>query len=183
MTEHDQIAEATRTPLDEISDAARVLGERRDHLAKLVKALTTGLEALKTDSLPAMRIAIAEASTAWESLKALIEANPNLFVKPRTVALHGIKVGYAKGKGGLEIEDPERTVKLIKKHMPDQADVLIATEETPVKDALAQLSAEQLKKLGVNVKGTADQVVIRPADGEVDKLVKALIKAETEEEA
>ncbi|MGA0610533.1 hypothetical protein [Caldimonas sp. KR1-144] len=170
------------TTLDEIGDAARVLSERRARLRTLVEALTRGLEALKTDSLPEMRVAITEATQAWESLRDLVEANPQLFKKPRTVALHGIKVGFEKGKGGLEIVDPDRTVALIRKHLPDQADVLIATKEAPAKDALAQLSAEQLKKVGVNVKGTGDQVVIRPADGEIDKLVKALVKAQIEED-
>lgn len=169
------------TTLDELGARARLLAERREHLRKMVAALTRGLEALKDDHMPGIRTAIGEASDAWERLRELVEANPQLFKKPRTVSMHGIKFGFEKGKGGLEIADPDKTVKLIRKHLPEQAEVLIATREVPAKDALAQLPADQLKKLGVNLKGSDDQVVIRPADAEVDKLVKALVKASVEE--
>lgn len=168
------------TTMDEIGERARVLAERRTKLHEMVQRLKAGLDALTNEQMPALREAIDGATAAWEQLRALIEANPQHFIKPRTVTVNGIKVGFEKGKGGLEIADPDKTVKLIRKHLPDQADVLIATKEAPAKDALAQLPADQLKKLGVNLKGTDDQVVIRPADGDVDKLVKALVKAEVE---
>ncbi len=69
----------------------------------------------------------------------------------------------------------------IKKHLPEQADVLIKLKETPVKDALAQLSAAELKKLGVTVSEAGDQVVVKPVDSEVDKMVDALMKEAGEE--
>jgi len=170
------------TTIDELGERARVLAEHRTRLAEMVQKLKAGIDALTNDALPELRKAIDGATAAWESLRELIEAHPEHFIKPRTMTLSGIKVGFEKGKGGLEIADPEKTVKLIRKHLPDQCDLLIATKETPAKDALALLPADQLKKLGVNVKGSDDQVVIRPADGEVDKLVKAFVKATTEVE-
>lgn len=147
----------------------------------LVSALNRGIEALKTDHMPALRESIGEATAAWDGLLTLVQANPQHFKKPRTVVMHGIKFGFEKGKGGLDIVDPDKTVTLIRKHLPDQADVLIATREVPAKDALAQLPADQLKKLGVNLKGTGDRVVIRPADGDIDKLVKVLVDASVEQ--
>lgn len=171
------------TTMDEIGERARVLAEHRTRLHALVQHLKEGIDALQADQMPAIREAIDGATAAWEQLRALIEANPQHFIKPRTMTVNGIKVGFEKGKGGLEIADPDKTVKLIRKHLPDQADVLIATKETPAKDALAQLPADQLKRLGVNVKGTDDQVVIRPVDGDVDKLVKAFVKAAVEVES
>lgn len=92
-----------------------------------------------------------------------------------------MKVGYQKGKGTISFEDADSVVARIKKHLPDQADVLIKLKETPVKDALAQLSAADLKKIGVTVSEAGDQVVIKPVDSEVDKMVDALLKDVGEE--
>ena len=94
----------------------------------------------------------------------------------------GIKVGYAKGKGALSFDDADSVVARIKKHLPEQADVLIRTKEAPVKEALAQLSAAELKKIGVTLSEAGDQTVVRPVDSEVDKMVDALLKAATGEE-
>ena len=70
----------------------------------------------------------------------------------------------------------------IKKHLPEQADVLIRTKEAPVKEALAQLTAAELKKIGVTIEDAGDTVVIKPVDSEVDKLVDALLKGAASDE-
>ena len=167
--------------LETIIARAQVLAWRRRHLQELVEALNTGIEALKADALPNICGAIDQAGVAWKELADLVQAHPDLFVRPRSIEAHGIKFGFQKGKGGLEIEDPEKTVSLIEKLMPDQVELLIAVKKSPVKDALVQLSAAELKKLGVEVKGTGDVVFIKPAEGAVDKLVKALVASATEE--
>lgn len=171
------------TPIDLLGQRAEALARARKHLADFVAAMNEGLERLRADNMPGLRQCIDAGGAAWSALEAEIKAHPECFVRPRTMSLHGIKFGFAKGKGGLEIADPDRTVALIRKHLPDQADVLIATREAPVKDALAQLPADQLKRIGVEVKGTGDTVVIRPADSDLDKLVKALVGEAAEGEA
>jgi hypothetical protein len=95
---------------------------------------------------------------------------------------HGIKVGYKKGTGKIEWEDADQVVKLIKKHFPDQADVLIISSEKPAKDALAQLTAAELKKLGVLVEESGDVPFIKDTSSEVDKLVAAFLKDEATDE-
>lgn len=99
-----------------------------------------------------------------------------MFDTPRTVVFYGIKVGLQKGKGAIEWDDDAQVVKLIEKHFPEQADVLIKTTKKPVKKALAQLTVAELKKLGIVVEETGDQVVIKSTDSEIDKLVNALLK-------
>jgi hypothetical protein len=169
--------------LQPIIDRAQLLAQRRDQLGTMVKALNDGIEALKADCLPEIKAAIDNASAAWLALESDVRAHPELFVKPRTLKAHGIAFGFAKGKGGLEIANPDRTVKLIRKWLPELEQTLIAVRETPVKDALSQLAADDLKRLGVEVKGTGDVVVIRPVDGEVEKLVRALVRAATDDDA
>ena len=148
-----------------------------------VMADATAHEAvLRREHLPGIKRALARAAETEAALRALVEANPGCFIRPRTQVFAGIKVGYAKGKGALSFDDADSVVARIKKHLPEQADVLIRTKEAPVKEALAQLSAAELKKIGVTLSEAGDQTVVRPVDSEVDKMVDALLKAATGEE-
>lgn len=164
--------------LDDLTARALALATTRQQLGTLVQALNAGLEALKANQMPEIRAAIDTAAAAWAALEADIQASPGLFIKPRTVAAHGITFGIEKSKGVITVPDADKTVALIRKHLPEQADVLIAKKDVPVKKALAQLTAADLRRIGVQVGDGQDTVVIRPAPSDVDKLVKALVKAE-----
>ncbi len=167
--------------IETISKRAEVYSTARQLLTEKVTAFNDGLAALRKDHIPGVKKAVARAVEAEAALRALIEANPDCFTKPKTQVFSGVKVGYQKGKGTISFEDADSVVARIKKHLPDQADVLFKLKETPVKDALAQLSATDLKKIGVTVSEAGDQVVIKPVDSEVDKMVDALLKDVGEE--
>ncbi len=161
--------------ITEIMDKTTALAEQRARMNSLVTSLNQAVKDLMADRLPEVRAAIDTAAQTWAELETMLRENPKLFLKPRTVTVAGIKVGYEKGKGGLEIPNPAKTVELIKKHLADQAELLIDTTEKPAKAALQQLPAADLKRVAVNVKDAGDRIVIRPADTEIDKLVKALV--------
>jgi len=166
--------------LDQIQHDCRKFAERREALTLFVSELNSQIEALQRRYLPDIRRMVGRAAEVHADLKAHIEQAPELFKKPRTHVFHGIKVGYAKGKGGIEIADEQFTVRKIQDLLPTPGDYIRVTE-VPDKDALAKLTAGELKKLGCTVVGTGDYVVIKPTDTAVDKLVTALIKAATEE--
>jgi hypothetical protein len=175
-----------KPPMHELKDIepkAKAYADARAKVTEIVTELNTAIEALKRDSMPGLKRAIARAAEKHDQLKVIIEESPRLFRSPRTVVMHGIKIGYAKGKGGIAFDDADQVIKLIKKHQAHVADELIKTTETPVKQALALLSVADLKKLGCTVIDAGDAVVIKPADGAVDKLVDALMKGATESEA
>ena len=46
--------------------------------------------------------------------------------------------------------------------------------EKPAKDAIGQLSVADLKRIGVHVVDAGDEIVLRPIEGDLDKLIKAL---------
>ena len=48
--------------------------------------------------------------------------------------------------------------------------------EEPIRKALSELTVTELKRLGVTVEEADDQVVIKPTDSEVDKLVGKLLE-------
>lgn len=168
--------------LIDIEPAAKAYADARAKVAEIVTQLNDGIDALKRNHMPALKRAIARAAEKHEQLKTLIDANPALFVKPRTVIYHGVKVGFKKGAGGISFDDADQVVRLIKKHFPEQADVLVITTEKPSKEALGQLTVAELKKIGCNSVEAGDQVVIKPTDSDTDKLVNALIKGATEAE-
>jgi hypothetical protein len=67
-------------------------------------------------------------------------------------------------------------VTLIEKSFPKaQADLLIKTTKKPIKKALEDLDVGALKRIGCRVVETGDEIVIKPADSEVDKIVTALL--------
>lgn len=169
--------------LNEIETRAKTHALAREKLGEIVSALHEGIEALKRTQMPRLKAAVNRAAESEAALRALIEESPELFEKPRTVVFHGIKLGYQKAKGVIEWDDPDRVVQLIKRHFPDLADELIATSEKPARAALNNLSAADLKKLGITVTGDTDAVLIKPADSEVDKVVNALLKGAAEEVA
>lgn len=166
--------------LTEIESKAKKYAAARDSLAGIVSTLNQAIEALKRDALPSIKLAVARASEHHDALKGLINEAPELFVRPRTLTLHGVRVGYAKGKGGITWDDPDAVVAAIQKNLPEKEDALIRWTGKPLKEALNQLDVAELKRIGCRVVGTGDQIVIKPVDSEVDKLVDAFLKKATE---
>lgn len=104
-----------------------------------------------------------------------IRAHPELFQKPKTRVIHGIKLGLRKRKGRLVIRDAAKTVYWIKALYQDDIGVLIKTTETPLKSGLEKLPAKDLKRLGVEVTDDSDEVVFVAATDEFDDLIDFLI--------
>jgi len=147
----------------------------RMELSKRVATFQDQIAAINRRFLPGIKAAASRATDSQALLRDAIEGSPDLFVKPRTMTLHGIKVGYQKGKGKIEFDDPERVVELIEKLLPDLVSALIETKRVPVKDALKNLSVKDLRRIGCTVEETGDQIVIKAADSEVDKLVARIL--------
>jgi len=174
--------------LAEIEKLTRNYADARENLSNTVRTLEEKIESLKRQYLPGIRRQVGIAAARKLDLKNAIESGKELFTRPRTVIFHGIKIGLQKGSGRIEYDKSEidRIVRLIEKHFPEQADLLIRIKKTPIKKALGNLTVAELKKLGVFVEDTGDAVVIKPTDSQIEKLVDRLLKEkdeETEEDA
>ena len=159
---------------------AQDLSGARMMLKEVVSSLETEISVLKKKQLPAIRKWASASAERQTALHQAIEENPGEFVKPRSRILHGIKFGIQKKKGEVTWEDEERVIFLIKKHFPELIEGLIRVKETPIKNALVEMAAVDLKKLGVSVENDTDEVFIKATDSEIDKIVDAILKAETE---
>ena len=165
------------TVLNEMEASAKGYAEFRSALAVVVQELTEKLEKLKQAKLPIIKRLVERAAEKHAELEEMIAANRELFAKPRTVTLYGIKCGLRKNEGSIEYDDAEAVVAKIKEQLAHPAGFLHVTER-PNKEALAGLPAGELKKLGCWICDTGDVIVIKPADGEVERAVGALFRSE-----
>jgi hypothetical protein len=160
--------------MTEIEERTRYYAACRDDLAAAIHALDAEITVMREQHRAGILDALRAHKRAEDELRAAIEAAPSLFTEPRTRVLHGIRVGYQKGRGGLDIADEAATIKLIHKHLPQQVEALVKVTEKPIKKALQNLDVGTLKKLGVNVLNTGDVIVLAATDGDLDKLIQAL---------
>lgn len=174
------------TTMNEIEEACKAARQARDTVHQRAVMLSETIEALKRKHLPGLRKGVERMADADARVLALLQDAPQLFTRPRSAVFHGLKVGFKKGTGSLQIADADRVVALVKKHFPEQFDALVKTTEKPIKAALQELPAADLKRLGITVEDTGDVVFLKDATDGVDKLVAALLKgaeAEHEEDA
>jgi hypothetical protein len=163
--------------LAEIEQATKLYADNRELLILRVQELHDRIEELKREHLGDIKTAAEDTANAKGSLEALIDDSRNLFVKPRSIIISGIKVGLQKGKGGIEYEDEAAVIRLIRKHLPEeQHELLIRVVEKVIKKNLGDLDVATLKKIGVMVQGTGDVVLVKPVDSDVDKIVNAMLK-------
>lgn len=151
-------------------------------LSDKVKELNDEIDSVKRKHMRYIKSFAEDALEKKSLLSNAIEESKDLFEKPKSIILHGMKVGLQKGKGKITIPDEEKTILLIRKNLSDQADILIKTEEKLVKPALNNLTAGELKRVGLNLVESTDEVLIKPTGSDIDKIVNALLKEGTKEE-
>lgn len=167
--------------MQEIEQFAAAYATERDALAALVTEMNDAIEHVKRARLAAIKQAVQKARQAQADLKA-IEDGKALFDKPRTRVLHGVKVGLTKQRGSVEFDDEEKVIARIRAQLPeDQVELLVRVKESVYKQAVYDLKAADLKRLGIRITADCDAVVIKSVDSEVDKLVNALLAEDAEE--
>ncbi len=152
------------------------------------RALVVGLRQAVLDAaiphLPGLRVATADERDARATLLQAVSDAPALFARPRTRNAHGIKYGWALGKPSIAIDDEARTLKLIRTKVPeDQQVLLIRVKETVDRRAVLDLSAKDLRTLGIRqIDGVDAPLVVLPKD-DLDRLVDTLLAETAGEEA
>jgi hypothetical protein len=161
--------------LGEIESMARQYATALTVLDDKMDKMTKEIEATKKRLMGGIENAAGAAAALRELLQDAIGESADLFTKPKTLVLAGIKCGFRKGDGKIEWADADQVVALIKKHLPDQSDLLINTTEKPIKDALGNLPANDLKRIGVSVVDAGDEVYVKRAGNDIEKLVNAFL--------
>src|SRR3990172_299856 len=170
------------TMLQEIDQKAQDYANARDVLVGIKMALEEEVGAIKRKYMPKIRKIVETAKERNAALSAAIAASPELFQKPRTVILHGIRLGIVKSRGELAWDDEAQVIKRIRAQLPkDQAELLIRVKESVAKGAVYDLTAADLKRLGIKIEGDGDIVTIKDAAGDLDKWLDAMLVEEPEE--
>lgn len=165
--------------LAEIETKAKAYADRRALLAERLLALDAALTAVKKTHLKELKRCVALTAETQVDLANAIDRAHHLFDKPKTRILHGIKVGLRKGPGGLDWEDDEDLVRKIEKMFPDddEAERYLIIKKKPSAEALEDLDGVTLKRLGVAVVPSGNQVVVKAVETDIERLVKALLKS------
>lgn len=155
--------------------ASALEGRRR-----LTGALRRRLLEIAEEMAPALREATAAERDCRDALFQAVEAAPELFARPRTRTVHGIKYGWQTGKASIHIEDEARSIGLIRKHADAaQQELLILTKESVSKAAVLDLETKWLRKFAIVQREGQETVICKPVKDSVDALVGALL-AESE---
>lgn len=172
MTKPAITLDQIRLAADRLAVAHTATTARAGLLQDEIKAAIAPIYARHRGSLDA---AADEEAAAHRALMALLEGAPQLFVKPRSLAINGVRAGYRKAEDQLDWGDDDALIKRIRALLPKQADILIRTQETLVIDALAQLDADAHRSLGIARISGADNPFITVGSADVEKLAQALI--------
>lgn len=173
--------------LAEIQKRAQALSEQRDKLSALFLSLQASIDTVKNGSLADIRRVARQVAASHNELVDLIKASPELFEKPRSYVVEGIKFGLQSSAGSLEWDDDTKVCERIQRlaeagEIPaDQVELLIVEVKKPVASALRQLEPKVLRRLGVTVEGAGDQPLIKSVDSSVEKAVTAVINAAIKE--
>lgn len=165
--------------LSQIEKLAEKYNATITDLFATAKEVEAEIEAIQAAYRAALEKKIKAAAKAEQTLRDKVEAHPELFEKPRTHVLAGIKVGFQKGTDKLVIDDPEKTCELIRKVFPDSLDTMLKTTITPVVAAIKNLAPKQLKSIGARLDEGEDEVVVKATDSAVAKAVSAHLKSST----
>ncbi|HET8898424.1 MAG TPA: host-nuclease inhibitor Gam family protein [Rhodanobacteraceae bacterium] len=173
--------------LDSVEQCAANYRAARDDLRTLGTDANSALERIKQAHLPALRQAVAAVAQAESALRDAIEASPaELWTKARTRTLHGVRVGWTKQRGKVEMVEEARTIARIRELLPlDQAALLIRVREAVHKPAVYDLTAADLRRLGIRISDDTDAVVVKDLTSELDRAIEALLAqaAQVDEEA
>ncbi len=162
--------------LSDIEKAARDYSAKSRILRNYHESLNSEIDAIKSKYLDNIKIASTEAGESYQLLMTLVQDAPDLFENKKNMTISGVKFGYQKKKGKLEIINEDATIKKLKELYGVDADTYINTKYSVVKKALDSLPASDLKKLGVNIVQDTDVAFVKLTDDEIQKIIEAIIK-------
>lgn len=163
-----------RAAAQRLADAHRESVSRATALESAISKAVTPIYAMHRTGIDA---AAEEEAAAKADLQALIEAAPQLFTRPRSIAQDGIKTGYRKSEDALDWDDDATVITRIRAlpELADMAGVLIRTEESLNISALAELDGKHRRQIGIRLIPGIDQPFISFTDSDVEKMVKAIL--------
>lgn len=126
-----------------------------------VDRMETEINHIRMKHLPFVRNLAEKVFAMRETLTGMIEESPQLFVKPRTVIINGIKVGLQKGGDKVLFDDEAEVVEKIHELYGPSANMLVKTTEKVMMQPLKNLTKDELELLGCHKEEGSDEVVLK----------------------
>lgn len=175
------MASATEIKLTDIRAAAQRLADaHRESITRataLENAISTAITPIYAMHRTGLDAAAEEEAAARADLQRLVDGSPQLFIRPRSLTLDGVKCGYRKSEDTLDWDDDAAVITRIRAlpELAELAPVLIRTEESLNNAALAELDGMARRRLGIRLVSGIDQPFISFGDNDVEKMVKAIL--------
>ena len=170
MTANDKIPKG----YEELAALAKASFDSREAVRKQAELIKERQRAAARPLIPGLKRKIATASADRDALREYVKAHPERFEKPRTRALHGVKVGLRQLPGRLEI-DAEAAIPLIRRFFPERYKTLVKTTTRLQAAPLKALKPAELARIGGRIVELGDEVVISVAKSDIDNLVETLL--------
>ena len=159
---------------------ASLYGAAVDDLAAVVREIEDVQRQAARERLARLQAAAALAGERRDGLLALVREHPELYQRPRTQVVAGVKFGWRKRPGRVSLG--KAALALVKSKLPHRADALIRVTEQIDKQALRALPARELALIGASITDTADEPLAEPARSDVERLAASLLRDATAEE-
>ena len=160
---------------------AAAYGESVDDLAAVVREIEEVQRQAARERLDRLQAAASLAGERRERLLAIVRAHPELYERPRTQQVAGVKFGWRKKPGRVSLG--KSALELVKSKLAHRADQLIRVREEIDKNALKALPARELAAIGATLTATTDEPLVEPARSDVERLAASLLRDATAEDA
>lgn len=181
-TEHAGGAEAQAA----IEKLAKEFSDIRAERREFIQEVEAELNRIVKPRLKKFRKLAEDEGVKKAALLAAVKAAPELFVKPKSNTLFGIKFGYRKGSGGLvwDDDDEENVLRRIHKMFPEEAaKPYLHITERPNKETLEALPAVDLKKLGIEIEAAGNVPFVKPVESDLEKFAAVIVDSVVAEES
>lgn len=158
-----------------IEAAAAEFGQIHDALADVITGCDREIAEVRRRHAPVILSHVRELVERRKVLARSIDAARDLFDKPRTRTLHGVRLGVMTQRGEISFDDEDLVIDRIRALLPEKAADLVKTNSSVVKTAIRDLDPAMLKRLGVEVRGDVDQTFVKVAKGDAEKAAAALL--------
>ena len=162
--------------LTELETAAKEFSAASKILRNIKEELDTEIDAVKAKYSASFAEASKNAGEAYQMLLTLVESSEELFLDKKSMSINNVKFGYRKKAGTINIDNETFTIDRLRELFPKDADKYLSTKISISKKALNNLTAAELKKVGVNVIQDSSEAFVKLTDDEVQKLIDALVK-------
>ncbi len=162
--------------LKDLETAAKEFSIKSRVLRNIKESLDAEIDEVKSKYIEELKKASSEAGESYQMLLTLVNDSEPLFLDKKSMSINGVKFGYQKKKGKIEIANEQATILKIQELFKDKADLYLTKKINISKKALDSLTANELKKIGVNIIQDSSEAFVKLTDDEVQKMIEAMIK-------